>query len=186
MIYSAFAAVVFCYGSVFYKYAAVLRKKEQFDDGSDTSELQLQKLPGNAKRLLYKFSIISVCFFVSFLPLSFSFLYMLATNNDTPWQYTLFCDILLLISPVINPVLIYLLDAKMKMSINGLFWAESDKGKVSRLSTKESHSPSKVERSPSAPLKLVAHAGPLSIGTTNALGTVLIRPAVTVRARETE
>ena len=73
----------------------------------------------------------------------------------------------------------------MKMSINGLFWAESDRGKISKSSTNTPPSSPKGQRSPSAPVRLVVHAGPSSIATTNQLETVLI-PATRGRELENE
>lgn len=80
-----------------------------------------KKLSENAKRLLLKFSVISGLFYALFLPAVGLFAYMLITSKDVPWTTYLPILVVFELSPAINPVLLYFLDARLRISVKEMF-----------------------------------------------------------------
>jgi hypothetical protein len=76
------------------------------------------KLSANASNLLFKFEIISGVFVGTFLPITILFIILLVkpiTINDG-WYAGLF--LIHLFSPLLNPYILYFLDARLKLTIN--------------------------------------------------------------------
>ena len=107
--------VVFCYGNVFYKYNSILLRKQKRNAKS------VLALPDQSKKLLYKLCFLTGNFFITFIPIAVSFVVMMATKAEINNETELIVMTIYEIGLLLNPILIYLLDAKMKLSVNEMF-----------------------------------------------------------------
>ena len=111
----AILTTVVCYGNVFYKYNSTLLRKQK--QGAKATA----KLPEKSKKLLYKLCILTANYLITFTPLVVSLIVMMATQAEIPDAASEVLTLIFEIGLSLNPLLIYLLDAKMKLSVNELF-----------------------------------------------------------------
>ena len=107
--------LVFCYGNVFYKYNSILLRKQK------RAAKGVLTLPEKSQKLLFKLCVLTGNYCITFLPLVITLAVMMATRteiNDTAESIVL---TIFEIGLLLNPILIYLLDAKMKLSVNEMF-----------------------------------------------------------------
>lgn len=106
---------VFCYGNVFIKYQSMLRRKE---GGQEMSRNEDTALTLKSKLLLKKLALTTTTFLLPFLPLAISFIVMMAKKAEVHDIVEAAVLSIFEIGFPLNPILIYLLDAKMKQSVN--------------------------------------------------------------------
>ena len=75
-------------------------------------------LSPKSKLLLKKLVFITASFLFTFLPLVISFFVLLATKAEINDNAQIVVTSIFVVGLVLNPILIYLLDAKMKRSVN--------------------------------------------------------------------
>ena len=115
MMIFAIVIMVFCYTTVFYTYSSIqLRKKRRLAKAQTT-------LTENSKKLLYKLCLLTANFVMTFIPVLVSMIFMIATETEIPDTVAAVILLIFEICLFLNPLLIYLLDAKMKLSVNELF-----------------------------------------------------------------
>ena len=100
---------------VFFKNQSVLRRKEA---GGEMSQNEIMVLTPKSKKLLKKLVLVTTTFLLSFMPLATSFVVMMATKAEVPDIAEAIVYAVFVIGLLLNPILIYLLDAKMKRSVN--------------------------------------------------------------------
>ena len=115
IILVACLTIVFCYANVFLKYQSMLRRKE---DGGEMSRNEEATLSPKSKKLLKKLVLITATFLVTFAPFVISFFVMLATKAEINDNAHIVVLSIFVVGLLLNPILIYVLDAKMKRSVN--------------------------------------------------------------------
>ena len=113
----ALLTVVFCYTNVFLKYQSMLRRKE---GGGEMSRNEETALSSKSKKLLKKLVLITTTFLVTFAPFVISFFVMMATKSEVHDNVEIVVITIYEVGLLLNPILIYLLDAKMKRSVNDI------------------------------------------------------------------
>ena len=117
LILLALAIVVFCYANVFLKYQSMLRRKEC---GGEMNQAEHAALSPKSAKLLKKLFLITANFLLTFAPFATSFFVMMATKAELDDHSAIVVIMIYLIGLLMNPILIYLLDAKMQRSVNDL------------------------------------------------------------------
>ena len=117
MISLAVLIVGYCYTNVFIKYQSMIRRKE---GGSEMSRIEVTALSSKSKLLLKKLVLISLNFLVTFAPIVGSFFVMMATKTEINDNAEIVLVAIFEIGLLLNPILLYLLDAKMKRSVNDI------------------------------------------------------------------
>jgi hypothetical protein len=116
-MYAAFLILIFCYSNVFFKYQNLLRRRE---GGQEMSQMQTMTISPKSKLLLKKLVIITANFFFTFCLLLFLFSFMMVNETQMPDLFILLAVQTFELGLFLNPILIYLLDAKLKNSVNNL------------------------------------------------------------------
>ena len=111
----AVVIVGFCYGNVFLQYQSLLRRKE---GGGEMSHKENTALSPKSKLLLKKLVLITANFIATFTPFVITSFFMMANNAEIDESAELVVITIFEIGLLVNPILIYLLDAKMKRSVN--------------------------------------------------------------------
>ena len=93
----------------------MLRRKE---GGEEMSRNEEAALSPKSKLLLKKLVLITANYLFMFLPIVSSFLFMMATKAEVGDNTEIAVIAIFEIGLLLNPILIYLLDAKMKRSVN--------------------------------------------------------------------
>lgn len=119
--------VVFCYGNVFYKYNSILLRKQR------RSAKAVLALPVQSKKLLCKLCVLTANYLITFLPITLTFAVMMGSKAEIDDNAVLGVDAIFDIGLLVNPMLIYFLDAKMKLSVNDMFGVKSTAGTDNRL-----------------------------------------------------
>ena len=119
--------VVFCYGNVFYKYNSILLRKQKRNDKA------VLALPEQSKKLLYRLCFLTGNYFFTFIPISVTFAVMMGSKAEINDNAALIVITIFEIGLLLNPILIYLLDAKMKLSVNEMFDFKPKTGVDKRL-----------------------------------------------------
>ena len=115
MILSAFVIVIFCYANVFYKYNSMLLRKQKRSAHAATI------LSEKSKKLLFKLCVLTANFMITFLPFVVCLAVMMATEAEVPDSVSEVIFLIFEIGLFLNPILIYLLDAKMRLSVDEMF-----------------------------------------------------------------
>ena len=115
LMFSTGLIMVFCYTSVFIKYQSILRRKE---GGGEISRNEETALSPKSKLLLKKLVLITMTSIATFQPIVISFAVMLATKAEIHDNAQTVVLTIFEIGLLINPTLIYHLDAKLKRSVN--------------------------------------------------------------------
>ena len=106
--------LIFSYASVFYKYNSILLRKQK-------RQAKALTLSEKSQKLLFKLCILTANTLISFIPLLVYFIAMMISQADAPEPAFLFILFIFEIGLFLNPILIYLLDAKMKLSVDEMF-----------------------------------------------------------------
>ena len=127
LIFTAFATVIFCYTAVYRRYyILMLSKNRQGSSITSSGNIRVpEELSSKFQRLQLKFALISANFVISLLPLSLIFTVMLATNMEAPDFIYFPAYAFFEVGPLVNPFLIYYMDARLKSSIDeilGYVW----------------------------------------------------------------
>jgi hypothetical protein len=117
LMYAAFLILVFCYSNVFFKYQNLLRRRE---GGQELSQMQTMTISPKSKLLLKKLVIIAANFFFTFFPLVILFSFMLVNETQMPDLFVNLAMITFEFGLFLNPILLYLLDANLKTSVNNM------------------------------------------------------------------
>ena len=159
MIIFVIPILVFCYTNVFFTYNSILLRKQKRPAKAATA------LSENSKKLLYKLCVLTANFVITFIPLVASFVVMMATEaeiNDTMEAVVL---LNFEIGLFLNPLLIYLLDAKMKLAVNELFGIRRNslqtvpkkKEQADQIKLKDLPPPIAAPIAPTAPTASIVH-----------------------------
>lgn len=119
-VFLCFSIVIFCYWSIYDMYVSSLKRRFQLRKSQRVVKLP-PKLSANASKLLYKFAVISGTYIATFMPITLLFMVWLA---DPSLMISNAVFIILfsihILSPVLNPYLLYFLDARLKITVNGM------------------------------------------------------------------
>lgn len=123
IIIVAIGIMVFCYANVFYTYNSILLRKHKKLAKKDAT------LSDKSKKLLYKLCILTANFLITFVPLVVNFGIMMTTHRDIPNLAGQLIVLVFEIGLLLNPILIYSLDATMKVSVNEMFGVDLFRGR---------------------------------------------------------
>jgi hypothetical protein len=108
--------VFFCYGSIYHMYVRALKRRFQ-RRGQKNFKLPA-KLSANASNLLFKFGIISGTYVATFLPITILLIILLVKPIVVSEGWYVGLIVIHLLSSVLNPSILYFLDARLKLTIN--------------------------------------------------------------------
>lgn len=111
----AVVTLVFCYTNVFLKYQFIIRRNE---GGGEMSQNERAAISPKSKKLLKKLVLITANSLATFAPFVISIFVMLATKAEIDDNAEMVVLTIFELGLLLNPILIYLLDAKMKGSVN--------------------------------------------------------------------
>ena len=94
------------------------------ENGGEISGIEHMTISSKSKKLLVKFSLITVNYLVTFVPLEVSWIIMMATSSELSNEAELSLLVLIEVCLLLNPILIYHFDARLKRSVNSMFWKE--------------------------------------------------------------
>jgi hypothetical protein len=112
---SSIFIVFFCYGSIYHMYVRALKRR--FQRGQKNFKLPA-RLSANASNLLLKFGIISGAYVATFLPIIILFIVLLVKPIVISEVWYVSLIVIHQLSSVLNPYLLYFLDARLKLTIN--------------------------------------------------------------------
>ena len=75
-------------------------------------------MPPTVKKLLFKCATITCCYIITWLPMDFMFLHMLITQQEPPWQFSAAATFIFELHPLLNPIILYLTDARINVAVN--------------------------------------------------------------------
>ena len=116
-VFLCFTIVIFCYWSIYAMYVSSLKRRFKLRKSQRIVQLP-PKLSANATKLLYKFAVISGTYIATFLPITLLFIGWLATRIVISNAVFLILFSIHMLSPVLNPYLLYFLDARLKITVN--------------------------------------------------------------------
>ena len=142
--------LVFCYANVFFKYQYMLRRKE---GGGEMSRNEETALSPKSKLLLKKLVLITANYLFTFSPYIVSFLIMIATKAEPDTTFETVVVTVFEIGMLLNPILIYILDAKMKRSVNQMLGLHREPSRTIHFEMKAPVAKANIlQLRPSAPL----------------------------------
>lgn len=131
VIFCCMIVLVFCYSMIFFKYQTAIRVRDGALNSQITSTVfkndekkaARKERPPAVKKLLFKCATITCCYIITWLPMDFLFLYMLITQQEPPWQFSAAATFIFELHPLLNPIILYLTDARIKVTVNEYFLA---------------------------------------------------------------